>query len=249
MPSAHARLPTAPGPHPHTPTAAPPRVAARIADSRDQPLRLLHAGRDAAYLAVESHDGEWCLGIAASGAVQVPLALRVSAPSLSGWDWTRARILDGVVRIGTRSLAVGRLIDVRVPRSASGGAGSGPEGPDEASAAALVDARIGRGPGLTPAGDDWLCGWLAARRSRRTDTAAVDARIRAQLRRTTTLSAGLLECALAGEAIPQVAAWITSVGTADESAAEAAVVGVGHTSGRALLAGLHSGIDRAEAAA
>lgn len=249
MPSVHARLPTAPCSQPVTPTAAPPRVAARVAGSDDQPLRPLHVGRDAAYLVVESGGGDWCLGIAGRGAVQVPLALRVGAPSLSTWEWSGARIVDGVVQIGSRVLAVGRLVDVRAPRSASAISGPDPAALDNACAAALVDKRIGSGVGLTPAGDDWLCGWLAARRSRAIDTPAVDARIRAQLHRTTTLSAGLLECALAGEVIPQVAAWLTSVGSADQSATEAALLGIGHTSGKALLTGLRAGIDRVEAAA
>ncbi len=62
----------------------------------------------------------------------------------------------------------------------------------------------GLGPGLTPAGDDWLAGWLLAqhlaedlRRSRETSTGLI-ADITAD--RTTTLSRAFLACAAAGEA-------------------------------------------------
>lgn len=64
-------------------------------------------------------------------------------------------------------------------RAASGAEGSLDAGAQEAAlaldagfaarngeaAAAAADRLIGRGPGLTPAGDDFLCGYLAARRA------------------------------------------------------------------------------------
>ena len=67
---------------------------------------------------------------------------------------------------------------------------------------------LGRGPGLTPLGDDVLAGWLATRpRLGRPDT-VLAAAVRRRLGVTTLLSATLLDCALRGEALPQLADWL-----------------------------------------
>ena len=66
---------------------------------------------------------------------------------------------------------------------------------------------LGRGDGLTPLGDDVLCGWLALHRAAGVPTPDVDAEVRAEhLHRTTLLSATLLDCALHGEVMPEFAA-------------------------------------------
>ena len=79
--------------------------------------------------------------------------------------------------------------------------------------ATSVAALVGRGDGLTPLGDDVICGWLAAHRAAGVPTDDVDAAVRRLLPRTTTLSASLLECALAGEVADPVAAYLRSLGT------------------------------------
>ncbi len=71
--------------------------------------------------------------------------------------------------------------------------------------AASVASLVGRGEGLTPLGDDVVCGWLAAHRGAGTPTPEVDDAVRRLLPRTTTLSASLLVCALAGEVADPVA--------------------------------------------
>ena len=106
-----------------------------------------------------------------------------------------------------------------------------------------VAALVGRGDGLTPYGDDVLCGWLAAHRAAGIATPEVDAAVRAALDRTTLLSATLLDCAMHGEVIPEFAAWLASLGTADEEARAAALARVGHTSGRGLLEGATRAIE------
>ena len=71
-----------------------------------------------------------------------------------------------------------------------------------------LDRLVGRGDGLTPLGDDVLCGWLAARARR---VARPTRRRRgpcAAPRRTTLLSATLLDCALHGEVLPEFAAYV-----------------------------------------
>ena len=74
---------------------------------------------------------------------------------------------------------------------------------------------VGRGDGLTPYGDDVLCGWLAVHRAAGIATPEVDAEVRAHLQRTTLLSATLLDCAVHGEVIPEFAAFVGTLGDAD----------------------------------
>jgi len=110
----------------------------------------------------------------------------------------------------------------------------------------LIDAEavaylVGRGDGLTPLGDDILCGWLAAHRAAGVATPAVDDAVRRALSRTTTLSATLLECALAGEVADVAGDYLRALGTPRAAAARTALTTLGHTSGE----GLAHGIDRA----
>ena len=112
-----------------------------------------------------------------------------------------------------------------------------------------VEALLGLGPGLTPAGDDVLCGLLLGLRAtgREADRARLEARVGAVLGRTTALSATLLTQAAAGYAVPPVVdllhAWHRPTATADDLAELVdEVASVGHTSGRALLLGLRTAL-------
>jgi hypothetical protein len=107
--------------------------------------------------------------------------------------------------------------------------------------ASVVEVLVGRGDGLTPLGDDVLCGWLAAHRAADVATPDVDDAVRRALPRTTTLSATLLECALAGECADLVAAYLRALGGSEEPDARQALVALGHSSG----AGLAYGVDLA----
>ena len=91
---------------------------------------------------------------------------------------------------------------------------------------------LGRGDGLTPLGDDVLCGWLAIHRAAGVATAEVDAAVRRHAARTTLLSATLLDCALHGEVLPEFAAYVVALGTPDEPDRAALLAAIGHTSGR-----------------
>ena len=107
-----------------------------------------------------------------------------------------------------------------------------------AVSATSVAALVGRGDGLTPLGDDVICGWLAGHRATGVPTDDVDAAVRRLLSRTTTLSASLLECALAGEVADPVAAYLRSLGTPGEQRARAALEAFGRSSGLGLAHGL-----------
>src|SRR6185437_8163549 len=174
-----------------------------------------------------------------------------------------AYLESGILHLDGRALVVGRLVDVRAPRldtaripktspaavqgtPRSRGAGlvarphvTDLDHIDEETVADLV----GRGDGLTPLGDDVLCGWLAAHRAAGVATPAVDDAVRRALPRTTTLSATLLECALAGEVADAVGSYLRALATPPEPTARAALEAVGHSSGR----GLAHGIDLARA--
>lgn len=102
---------------------------------------------------------------------------------------------------------------------------------------------VGLGPGLTPAGDDVLCGLLLGLRAtgRDRDRCALERTVTPLLGRTTALSATLLQQAAAGYAVPPVVrllqAWHGGAGP-QLAGLGAEVAAVGHTSGPALLLGL-----------
>jgi hypothetical protein len=99
------------------------------------------------------------------------------------------------------------------------------------SARVDLESLAGRGPGLTPAGDDVLCGYIAGLalfHGRRDEAAAIARRTRD---RTTALSATLLDHAARGE-LPEPAHAFLERGDA------ATLDRFGHSSGRCLRLGL-----------
>lgn len=104
--------------------------------------------------------------------------------------------------------------------------------------------RIGRGPGLTPEGDDEVCGALLVA------YAAGDPRLalatQPLLSRTSALSASLLRAAADGYAVPDLVTYVQARFDADvdlASQARAAVLTIGHTSGDALVRGVDTTLD------
>lgn len=220
----------------HTvPVSAAPRVLDRVRASPDTPpgdgLRLLHRARLAAYVDLDG----WALGLVDPAASRPPNALVLGPGVLAGLTLGDVRVRAGRLLLDGRPVAVGRLHDPTVP--SLGGGGPEPDPPD-------VAALVGRGAGLTPEGDDLLCGWLAAHRATGTPTPRTDALVRAHLHRTTLLSATLLEAALLGEALPELGAWLAARGGPHEPALAAALTAVGHTSGAALLRGARCALGR-----
>jgi hypothetical protein len=191
------------------------------------------------------------LGVLGAGSAHV----RGGVLHLGGTPLRVGRIVDaGVPRLDLAATLRALAVTVTTPATPAA-----PDAPDSPAAPAapqgpvveLVDAAwgpgpldadavarlVGRGDGLTPLGDDALCGWLALHRSVGEPTPALDAAVRAALPRTTLLSATLLDCALRGEVLPEFAAYLTALGTPAEPARAAALAAIGHTSGAGLLHG------------
>lgn len=218
---------------------------------------MVHAGPHALYVDVDG----WCVGVLAPGAAEVPCALRTTGTALADLlaaGPPAAYLAAGTLRLDGRSLPIRRLVETQVPRvgadevarcntTGSVTAQATPPATVAGFVAACVPAGviddatvprlIGRGPGLTPLGDDVLAGWLAAHRATGVPTAEVDRAIRRHAGRTTLLSATLLDCASHGEVLPEYAAWLRALGSDAEPERVRALHRVGATSG----AGLHLG--------
>jgi len=232
--------------------AAPTRVRARLA-SASGPVGFLHRGPVSVHLDVDG----WCVGIVGTAAAAVPCGLRLATPVVGGLaDAESAAVVDGVLHLDGRPVVIGRTIDVSVPRLGSPAAWPGVAELDgvaevraELPGAALellaagdataVPELVGRGSGLTPAGDDVLCGWLAAHHAAGVGVPEVAHAVATALSRTTTFSATLLDCALHGEVLPEFAGLVRALDEpmVDPAPAIHALAAIGHTSGSALLLG------------
>lgn len=238
---------------PSVAVSAAPRLRERLRDAPDGARTVLHRGRHALYVDLDG----WCLGVVGRAAAQVPCALRLGTDELGDLEVAEASVVAGNLHLDGAPLTIGRVVDARVPHLDLAAGRRGTTAPDLLPPGVVefvesvglvrspprpldpadVARLVGRGDGLTPLGDDVLCGWLALHRAAGRATLVVDAAVRALLTRTTLLSATLLECALHGEVLPEFAAYVASVGTPDEPARAAALAAVGHTSGGGLLYG------------
>ncbi len=125
---------------------------------------------------------------------------------------------------------------------------------------------LGLGPGLTPAGDDWLAGWLLGQHlggdlrepadpSAGSGHALEDLIAEVAAERTTTLSRAFLECAAAGEADESWHELLDALAGEDANQqisksvnqrigeATARIMRHGVTSGAAMLAGFFSAVE------
>jgi Protein of unknown function (DUF2877) len=104
------------------------------------------------------------------------------------------------------------------------------------------DLLVGAGPGLTPAGDDVLAAALVTARAvgdGRTRTWQQLTRAALTARSTTAVSRAMLHHALDGYATPELAGFLEAVCRGDDLTAPLhRLLGVGHSSGAALLAGV-----------
>jgi hypothetical protein len=106
--------------------------------------------------------------------------------------------------------------------------------------AALAHRMLGVGPGLTPAGDDFLAGLLVGAWSFGLAAQSLRAAVAAQAPyRTTAISAALLRGACRGESLPELTRMLLSLSgrSTEVDSALDDLVKIGHTSGRALAAG------------
>lgn len=233
------------------------------------PALVLGAFPTAVYLQLPAGS---VIAVLTSDAVALPIGLvldrhsrqlPLTARGRDGW------LADGVLRLADLELRVGSLRSARQPRlpapfgqqlsvarqalsDQTGWEEFGPLARDVVTGAgaaeqadSAVAALLGRGPGLTPAGDDLLCGMLAGAQAFGQPFQAVRQALTAQLngrpRATTSLSRQLLLSALAGESIAQLRDFAAALCQPDPAAvriAAAALAGVGHSSGVALGAGL-----------
>jgi hypothetical protein len=110
---------------------------------------------------------------------------------------------------------------------------------------AALGALVGLGPGLTPAGDDWLAGWLLAQHLTEDLTGSAD--LSGLTDRTTTLSRALLACAAAGEADATWQALLAALAEVPMTKpsihqSTQTILSHGATSGAAMLTGFCAGV-------
>ena len=221
------------------PVAAPTRVRQRLVEAAPGPRPVLHASATAIYVDLDG----WCLGLVSAAASRVPCALWSSLPDLGELAGLPVTVADGSLTIGATEVRIARLVDPRVttvgrhgnarfePRIAMTSGWDLPT--DGRLTTAHLDRLIGRGPGLTPLGDDVLAGWFATRVALGRPDAVLAGAVRRRLGVTTLLSATLIDCALRGEALPQLAHWLADPCRDTREA----LLAVGATSGAGLLTG------------
>ncbi len=180
--------------------------------------------------------GGWCVGVVDQHAAQVPCALGARTGDLATLAAGSAYLRGGVLHLSGVPLVIGRLRRVEVPTLCATDAAHPPE-PVAPLDPETVSSLVGAGDGLTPRGDDVLCGWLALHRAAGVPTPLVDEAVRMRMQGTTLLSATLLDCALHGEVLPQFAAYVGALGTPAQAGAESDLLAVGHSTGAGLLEG------------
>ncbi|MDX6324524.1 MAG: hypothetical protein QOK15_878 [Nocardioidaceae bacterium] len=230
---------------------------------------VLHSGRDAVYLDLRGRG----VGVLGARAALVPCGVRTTLPQLPPLDAANVLVGGGSVElpgcsvdvVGSFGAEVGGIAEHRVRRAAvraqelatlSAGALDPVRAllPVEAlrglatGDSSSVRHLLGRGPGLTPLGDDVLSGWLVtAVTTGHEALPPVRDAVAGYAARTTLLSATLLGCAARGEALPQVRDLLHSLDGPPEASERALdrLVAVGGTSGAGLALGCLTALDRA----
>jgi len=109
-----------------------------------------------------------------------------------------------------------------------------------------VSGLLGLGQGLTPSGDDFLCGFLGAARCAAPDLAEpLGAAVCAKLGSTTAISASLLRCAVRGlfhSSLEEFAAALAADDALSAASRLRACCDLGHSSGADLAAGFLYGL-------
>jgi hypothetical protein len=215
-----------------------------------RPWRVLGVHPRCVYLLA----GSELVALESADAVGLPCAVRLAVVGSDGVltrvrRGDRAEVGGGVLRAGPVTVRVTRWWSPRPPRAGWSAARRETLArllaghPSPVPADGEVGDLLGRGPGLTPAGDDLLAGLLVGlhHRSELRDPLAAEV-ARLARTRTTTLSATLLRHAAAGHAIPAVTAVADALaGAGQDGDLEIALdrlLRVGDTSGAALAWGL-----------
>lgn len=186
----------------------------------------------------------------------LPTAVRVPLPTTDA-SWSGVAVGD-LAEVGHDGVVLHRLrVEVvRQWRPARVAAGPVRAVCGQLDVDAVVGRLVGAGPGLTPSGDDVLCGLLLAGRAVGAGWVCglADAVRTSAPSRTSSLSASLLMAAADGYAVPQVAAFVREAvaGSRGDTAYGMALrrlLSVGHTSGAALALGVLAVVDARSARA
>lgn len=225
-------------------------LVAPLLDDPPQTLYVAHRSRLAVQLADAS--GRVVLGVTFPGAVRLPFACAVASPASASSSFS---VGGGVLAWGDDVYATTRWWRPARPRH-------------QALAAAVDDSAVrrlsaswrgllGQGTGLTPYGDDVLCGALVTLNATRHPGAAALAREISDTHleaSTTATSSSLLRAACEGWCIDQLADHLSALalsavdlgaldlsaltGAVDGTDTRAALLSVGSSSGRGLLEGI-----------
>jgi len=238
------------------PTAQPASATASVAAVLRGPRRPATIVARGPY-AVYARDDDAVVAVLARDAVQVPCGLATAWDHLG--DVREITLGGGVCTVDRRDLRVGRLVDATVRRRATvpvldvehrvaltaavrpdlPGLPSGTYEALREDDPAATGALLGRGPGLTPLGDDVLAGWLVGRYAQGHRGGRVAAAVLSDAHaRTTTVSAVLLAHAVRGEAIPALCDHVAALGGLGGPASLTVLRAVGHTSGTGLALGV-----------
>lgn len=249
--------------------AAPVWVGERL-DGPQHCGTVVHVGADAVYV----DSGSDVIGVVSRHATPIPCTITTRAESvetlLTGHRpavGDEVSIGAGVVDFGHHRVRVARYVDfamrrldraqapLMAERLVAACAGTEPPGELAPELLALLrdqpvealDRVLGRGSGLTPFGDDVVCGLLATLLAA-DDPCAADLRrevLARAPRRTTSLSSTLLRRAGAGDVLPAFADVVGALVHRPEAvgARVSRLRAVGHTSGAGMLLGLHLALD------
>ena len=199
-------------------------------------------------LPIHSSEGPFRSVVAGSAEVVGDGKVKLAGLEASIDRWWDPRPILATATAGEVMGAVTVAADaLELPDDAGMGAALVKRAPGEFVRAAL--ALLGAGEGLTPAGDDLIAGVVSAhiligaalgdRGCEMVVTAATPALSRAAGARTTSLSAALLRHALRGEVVEPAARFLHAiVGCGSVVEAREELRAVGHSSGRALTAGM-----------
>ena len=256
-----------------TGTAAASVLVRDLLSGPMRPATVLAAGHAATYLEA----GGRVLAIVSAGGVRLPCAAVLAVGGRLPAAGTQLALGGGgVYEDGRRLVAVHRWFDPRVRLVGVDGravarfahvmrsrGGVDTLLPDDAldrlarglghsDAVGVASELLGRGTGLTPAGDDLVAGALAALRALGSPAAdELGAAVRALAPAATTrLSAALLQAADVGGLVPEAAFALRALaGAGDVETAAGRLIDLGHTSGWHLAAGLLVGVAHAGAGA
>lgn len=209
------------------PAAASPLTLGLVTGRRRSAV-VLAAFPTALYLGLPEHSG--VLPVVTSDALVLPTAVRLPEPGPHDWDVTPGDVVTiggGVVALPAHGIRVVRSWRPRRVATAR-------PSPVRGDWTDLL-GEVGRGEGLTPRADDVLCGALLAARALGVPRPDV-----LPLERTTSLSASLLLAASDGYAVSALVDHVTNAvaGSTDLIRTRELVLGIGHTSGAALVEGV-----------